>query len=89
MKKTQEENNRMIAEFMNCVIVGEFVKRIDNENSNLISELRYHDSWDWLMPVVGKIEALGYSVLIHNNTVYQAVVQFIEWYNQQLTSNQQ
>lgn len=28
------------------------------------SWLKYHSSWDWLMPVVEKIEALGYEVVI-------------------------
>ncbi len=27
-----------------------------------VYELKYHTSWDWLMPVVEKIELIGYSV---------------------------
>jgi hypothetical protein len=27
-----------------------------------IDQLKYHTSWDWLMPVVEKIESLGYNV---------------------------
>lgn len=72
--------------------------------------LRYHNSWDWLMPVVEKIESLlpDDSIVtieykdclipilndqepftIHTNrdtkleAVYYAVLQFIQWYNQQ------
>ena len=29
-----------------------------------LSELKYHSSWDWLMPVVDKIESLGYEFFI-------------------------
>jgi len=29
------------------------------------SQLKYHSSWDWLMPVVEKIESLGYNTQIH------------------------
>ena len=68
----------------------------------------YHEDWNMLMPVVEKIEALGYIFAIVCNeagitcsrssglerpdinlkaeskleAVYQAVVQFIQWYNQ-------
>ena len=31
-----------------------------------IRDLKYHTSWDWLMPVVEKIESLGYNTLISN-----------------------
>lgn len=103
--KTTEGNNRMIAEFMGASgfdMLGEKV------------EPKYHTSWDWLMPVVEKIESIKnehgftYSVRMSGkfctvesvnysmidmqlkgagNTklqaTYQAVVQFIEWYNKQ------
>jgi hypothetical protein len=64
----------------------------------------YDQYWDWLMPVVEKIETLEHTVLIgreyceikHQNyrikhgsscssskieSVHQAVVEFIKWYN--------
>ena len=76
-------------------------------------ELEYHKSWDWIMPVVDKIENLSVSkfqnisigsgevsIAFANenppneylfiyidfkenklNTVYEAVVEFIKWYN--------
>jgi len=31
-----------------------------------LNDLEYHTSWDWLMPVVEKIESLGYEVQIRN-----------------------
>ncbi len=40
----------------------------------------YHDDWNWLMPVVEKIENFGYEVLINGNwcTIYsdEAEVEF-------------
>lgn len=84
----------------------------------VFSELRFHSSWDWLMPVVEKIESLNFTdsdgeeysfdvtirygdvtiededstrknFHIHKhgtdgnklNAVYEAVIEFIEWYN--------
>ncbi len=59
-------DNKIIAEFMGmkphhqdsgCLI------RVDDNGSNEvvpIEELAYHVSWNWLMPVVEKIEELGY-----------------------------
>ena len=66
----------MIAEFMGLeleqTLDGEFVYAIKFQNHEklndiqveffLAKELKYHTSWDWLMPVVEKIELLGYSV---------------------------
>tara|TARA_R100000773_G_scaffold19589_1_gene17598 strand:- start:852 stop:1127 length:276 start_codon:yes stop_codon:yes gene_type:complete len=43
-------NNKLIAEFMN----HEY--RCDAHGNT------YHNSWDWLMPVVERIESLGYWV---------------------------
>jgi hypothetical protein len=43
-----QENNKMIAEFMGKEIYQHY------------HESNYHCSWDWLMPVVEKIDSLGY-----------------------------
>jgi len=32
-----------------------------------ITDLQYHSSWDWLMPVVEKIEDLRYVIIFHHN----------------------
>lgn len=32
--------------------------------------LQYHSSWDWLMPVVEKIESLGFCVYIQNDACW-------------------
>jgi hypothetical protein len=49
------ENNKLIAEFMGLVVSN----REDYHSSlhtNVDADLKYHTSWDWLMPVVEKIE---------------------------------
>lgn len=110
--KTTEEKNRMIAEFIGHVrsgFNGELVFNTETREEFEVEQLKYHTSWDWLMPVVEKIEILGYHVettttLIgirnpkHNKDFYvvgvnienlskieasyNAVIQFIEWYNE-------
>ena len=60
-----ENNNKLIAEFMGISIDGDFAY-IEDEGSPLeevmpINKLNYHTSWDWLMPVIEKIESLGYT----------------------------
>ena len=63
------------------------------EQGYILSELEYHTSWDWLMPVVEKIKDLGYSQELDKidnvltcdlriNSLYKAVVEFIKWYNE-------
>ena len=112
--------NVLIALFMDCKIQGRYIKRttkfwdFPGNDSGLtcsIEHLKYHSSWDWLMPVIGKIESLGYFCMINKWTsvytgpsasatesriqittvegeskitnTYQAILQFIKWYNSQ------
>jgi hypothetical protein len=63
-----EANNKLIAEFMNGNVKKGGIVDI-NPNfapSNIegynITNSRYNSSWDWLMPVVEKIESEGYFV---------------------------
>ena len=42
-----------------------FVYEENNHRTDV--DLHYHTSWDWLMPVVEKIEALKYRVEISHN----------------------
>ena len=79
-----KENNYLIAEFMGDSFVS-------------IHEMQYHTSWDWLMPVVGKItrderycendyrehlmDIIPYG---HIEDTYDAVVEFIKQHNKEL-----
>lgn len=53
-------------------------RRITQRHS--LSELKFHRSWDWLMPVVLKIESLGYNV--HSKKVSAEI--FDSYYNKSL-----
>lgn len=62
------EGNKLIAEFLNAPFdwdaIGQETAWIKLPNKELSSwarcvDLKYHSSWDWLMPVVEKIESLG------------------------------
>lgn len=59
------EENRFIAEFMGMVkgdINGNYYwESPEKIVGRKIDDLQYHSSWDWLMPVVEKIESLGYT----------------------------
>ena len=65
------ENNKLIAEFMGLepynlkYIKHPFFKR---EKEIHVVNLKYHTSWDWLMPVVEKIESLGVKFWVKGNT---------------------
>ena len=62
------KDNKVIAEFMgivypkldNVIVIDNVVTKED--------ELQYHSSWDWLMPVVEKIES--YNVSVNINGLY-------------------
>jgi hypothetical protein len=61
------EGNRLIAEFMGWGGDGYYTTPFDNaglcngEPTHICNteNLKFHSSWDWLMPVVEKIEELG------------------------------
>lgn len=65
MKEEVIEGNKLIARFMGEVTTetAEWI----STTKRLVSELAYHSSWDWLMPVVEKINAMDnreYDVII-------------------------
>lgn len=65
MKLTDvEKSNILICEFMGGKYNGIYDVEI-NGVSDYIGVLKYHTSWDWLMPVVEKIESMGYDTHIH------------------------
>ena len=87
------DGNVLIAEFMTGVSKNAKVFFSLNSSAN---DLKYHKSWDWLMPVIGKIsngceepeelDGLKYALLTNNiNESWRFVVEFIKHY---ITSKQ-
>lgn len=105
------EGNKLIAKFMEVTNeisdlyylpqFGHYFNSYGNIEFNEVfrsTELKYHSSWDWLMPVVEKcltisVESEEYEIhyaFIHNalwsiniKSVFDEVVEFIKWYNDQ------
>jgi len=79
------KNNKLIAEFMGYDIITEAEK--DKFPTVLTTkDVKYHSSWDWLMPVVEKIDNLfGENDIVDDmiNKVHNAVLQF----NRDITYN--
>ena len=71
---TQEqilENNKLIAEFMGVKIgVDSYSWRIGCIETLKETHLNYHSEWGWLMPVLEKLENLGYEININGNECY-------------------
>ena len=94
MKTT--ENNKLIAEFMELEASPKYnpkeyyIKEYNSGEWYLPEEMQYHTSWDWLMPVVDKIEQvhegvpkqlINLSLFSTRQEIYQAVVEFIKEFN--------
>ena len=60
------KENKLIAEFMGVVFHDDENQYYNEDGLYVGNTLQYHTSWDWLMPVVEKIESLGYEVQIRN-----------------------
>lgn len=65
------ENNKLISEFMglptevfNSGNLNYYFKEFNSGTWYEEQELSYNISWDWLMPIVEKIESLGYEFII-------------------------
>ena len=65
-KEIIKENNKLIGEFMGDIFKTNFtvgsdlvpegwLRKLDNMH---YGNLKYHSSWDWLMPCIGKISDL-------------------------------
>ncbi|HXP51599.1 MAG TPA: hypothetical protein VN922_16700 [Bacteroidia bacterium] len=67
---TTIETNKMIAEWMGYkkFLIDKGIEWVVIEG--VLMRPRYDTSWDWLMPVVGKIEAMGYEFGINGNTAW-------------------
>jgi len=109
---TVQESNKLIAEFMGNHTIGSTNDLYDPQQHNFpvehtcsVDDIMYSTSWDWLMPVVEKIEdTWDFSVHIEDfcctiftrsvefsfespeskiDATYKAVVELIQWYNEQ------
>ena len=58
--KTIEEGNKLIAEFVGAKLTKGNFYLLDGEILAHEADLKYHTSWDWLMPVVEKIESFDH-----------------------------
>lgn len=110
------EDNKLIAEFMelptevfNSGLLNYYHREYNSGTWYEEHELSYNVSWDWLEPVVEKIEMLEYTfeknyqrldkdwqcLIVKGNDImfqefninsklaaYNAVVEFIKWYNE-------
>jgi hypothetical protein len=92
--ENQIENDKLLAEFMGWDINDPttFPKTIQQPiYDGCWGDYRFHTSWDWLMPVLKKINPQPYSQwrMISRPTeynicdVYEQAVEFIQWYNEQ------
>ena len=92
--ETTTESNKLIAEFMGVELQPPIaVVETDYEYAKRVAEIEsqptYHNSWDWLMPVIAKLVddfgngwkfEEGYDLDVR----YQYVVKFIEEHNVQI-----
>ena len=63
--ETLIENNKLIAEFMGLKEIYTpklNIYEISKTETCLETDLAYHTDWNWLMPVVEKIQSMGYWV---------------------------
>ena len=89
------ENNKIIAEFMGCIIHIQTKAYLTTDGYFHDKDLKFHSDWNWLMEVVEKIYTTKASYNLHKNiedafiyksenrieSVYNACVEFIKWYN--------
>jgi hypothetical protein len=62
-----QENNKMIAEFMQSIEDGLYLDGLYfYEGRYYDTNMEFHKSWDWLMPVVDKIEDMGCEIVTTN-----------------------
>ena len=88
--KNTNENNKLIAEFMQKGSEGFGLYDFDGCHYRL-DELKFHTSWDWLMPVIQKCRQenrLEYFDRVYYaieecdiNITYKSVVEFINQNN--------
>lgn len=56
-----EQSNILIAAFEKRLFYGKHtIDKYGGNTANALPEMKYHSSWDWLMPVVEKISNIHY-----------------------------
>lgn len=93
MEKTEIiEGSRLIAEYMGYQKEGEFLYTLYSKDKPTPSSIqmdirnncKYHSSWDWLIPVINKINK-EFNYFINRpydiETEFLEVVKFIQWIN--------
>ena len=94
--QTDAVDDRVLAYYIGDVINADNSENENEENVFHPDDMKFHTSWDWLMPVVSKItNQEKYIGLMHRENImdtvpygmiddtYSYVVGFIEWYNKQ------
>lgn len=67
------EQNKLIAKFMGLV-VSDRDNYTSELHTNVDADLKYHTSWDWLMPVVEKIEEddeIDVNILLNGTRIFK------------------
>jgi len=99
--KEQEiiEGNKLIAEFMEYKIPKQTHNLDWIDYGGMFQPMKFHSSWDWLVPVIQKIFSLPFiedSIMILKwadvnlawsrkeiGEIWESCVRFIKWYNTQ------
>ena len=85
-----KDTNELIAEFMGLSIATREEYHSSLGHDNVDEDLKYNESWDWLMPVVEEIDHLQFEDVVEIETglkmrslsaTYNAVVEFIKQQN--------
>lgn len=100
------DNNKLITEFIGfyfrnediCQSIKGWITGLETMTYNPKTYLKFHSSWDWLMPVVKECLNKSEKILdnweyyyeqiddsffqVEINQTYQMVIKFINWYNQ-------
>lgn len=98
----KEKNNKLIAEFMGLEVINDTNIYVENNmfgrGTGTLNSIRYHESWDWIIPVLQKIEELSseQEEVFHQldsikdallnldiEEVHLNVAEFVKWYNNQ------
>jgi len=77
-----KENNKLIAEFMGMEL-GDDKTMYYDDAENLhpptpVDELKFHTSWDWLMPVVEKIECTTTDNNDNSDSFFNVMIEVFE-----------